>query len=65
VTVTELREPGQLTSKEPLGVTLSLMASGFLFGNGAAVFYLSLGRLALEWIVSVQVSLDINGDYRS
>lgn len=63
--MTELREPGQLISKEPLGVTLSLIVIGFLLGNGAAVFYLSFGRLAFEWFVSVHVSLDINGDYRS
>ena len=60
--MTELSEPGQLTSNEPLGVTLSLTVFVFLTGRGAAVLDLSLGRLALEWIVSVHVSWEIKGD---
>jgi hypothetical protein len=51
--VTELSEPGQLTSKEPLGVALSLTLFTFFTGSGAAMLDLSLGRLAFEWIVSV------------
>lgn len=43
-------------------MALSLTLVIFFTGRGAAMFDLSLGRLAFEWMVSVYVSCEINGD---